>query len=409
MILAKFSILVTLSQIFPGAGQANETAPLAISLGPRPYYLIEKMADSPLKSRLKSCANGPFHATDFSIGHRGAQLMFPEHTIEANTAAARMGAGVLECDVTFTKDRTLVCRHAQNDLHRTTNILGTNLASKCAVAFAPATETTKARASCKTSDLTQEEFLSLEPKMDAANPQAKTLTDYMNATANWRTDLYANGGTTLMTHAQSIAHFAALGAKFMPELKTPSVDMPFNGYTQNDFAQALIDDYKSANIPAKDVWPQSFNLEDILYWIENEPEFGAQAVFLDSSYRDKNWSSMDAQTWHYSMSDLKSLGLNYIAPPIWALLTVENGEIVPSLYANHARAAHLKIIAWSIERSGPLNNGGGWYFQSVKSAISGDNDLYEIIDVLAQKVGVSGIFSDWPATVTYYANCMGLE
>jgi glycerophosphoryl diester phosphodiesterase len=32
-----------------------------------------------------------------------------------------------------------------------------------------------------------------------------------------------------------------------------------------------------------------------------------------------------------------------------------------------------------------------------------------VIDALAQQVGVKGIFSDWPATVTYYANCMGLK
>jgi glycerophosphoryl diester phosphodiesterase len=32
-----------------------------------------------------------------------------------------------------------------------------------------------------------------------------------------------------------------------------------------------------------------------------------------------------------------------------------------------------------------------------------------VIDVLAQEVGVIGIFSDWPATTTYYASCMGLK
>jgi len=31
------------------------------------------------------------------------------------------------------------------------------------------------------------------------------------------------------------------------------------------------------------------------------------------------------------------------------------------------------------------------------------------LDVLAQQVGIEGIFSDWPATVTYYASCMGLD
>jgi glycerophosphoryl diester phosphodiesterase len=29
--------------------------------------------------------------------------------------------------------------------------------------------------------------------------------------------------------------------------------------------------------------------------------------------------------------------------------------------------------------------------------------------VLARHVGILGIFSDWPATVTYYANCTGLK
>ena len=33
-------------------------------------------------------------------------------------------------------------------------------------------------------------------------------------------------------------------------------------------------------------------------------------------------------------------------------------------------------------------------------------DTYELLDVLARDVGILGIFSDWPATVTYYDNCM---
>ena len=31
------------------------------------------------------------------------------------------------------------------------------------------------------------------------------------------------------------------------------------------------------------------------------------------------------------------------------------------------------------------------------------------LDVLAKQVGILGIFSDWSATLTYYANCMGPE
>jgi glycerophosphoryl diester phosphodiesterase len=32
-----------------------------------------------------------------------------------------------------------------------------------------------------------------------------------------------------------------------------------------------------------------------------------------------------------------------------------------------------------------------------------------VLDVLARQVGVLGVFSDWPSTVTYYANCMKPE
>ena len=34
---------------------------------------------------------------------------------------------------------------------------------------------------------------------------------------------------------------------------------------------------------------------------------------------------------------------------------------------------------------------------------------FHLLHVLAQDVGIEGIFSDWPATTTYYANCMGLD
>jgi glycerophosphoryl diester phosphodiesterase len=84
----------------------------SVQVGPRPFYLVDKMDPSPLKRKLQQCSQGPFYQTDFSIGHRGGgTLQFPEHTKESHEAGARMGAGVLECDVTFTKDGQLVCRH----------------------------------------------------------------------------------------------------------------------------------------------------------------------------------------------------------------------------------------------------------------------------------------------------------
>ena len=49
------------------------------------------------------------------------------------------------------------------------------------------------------------------------------------------------------------------------------------------------------------------------------------------------------------------------------------------------------------------------HFDSTGKAIKKDSDMYKALHVLAKDVKVLGVFSDWPATVTYYANCMGLD
>ncbi len=73
-----------------------------------------------------------------------------------------------------------------------------------------------------------------------------------------------------------------------------------------------------------------------------------------------------------------------------------------------AKGAGLEIITWTLERSGRLAAGGGYYYQSIADTVDRDGDALLLLDVLARQVGVLGVFSDWPATVTYYANCMGL-
>jgi glycerophosphoryl diester phosphodiesterase len=378
--------------------------------GVRPFYLIDAMKDGSLKSKLRSCARNTPKSTTFSIAHRGAPLEFPEHTVQSNKAAALMGAGIFECDVTFTKDKQLVCRHAQDDLQATTNILLTNLREKCTKSFSAANGTEPAVAECRTTDITLEEFKSLRGKMDGFNKNAKDIQSYMAGTPAWRTELYSEAGGTLLTHKESIALFKEFGGKFTPELKEAVVPMPYLGFSQEQYAQALINDYKEAGISPKDVFPQSFNLNDVIYWVQNEPEFGKQAIYLDGRYEQKGFNPAKPEMLKPSMQELYAKGVRYIAPPIWVLLTTgSNGEIIPSAYTKAAKDAGLNIIAWSLERDGPMNKGGGWYHQSIKSAINSDGQIYEVLDVLAQQVGVKGVFSDWPATVTYYANCMGLN
>ena len=183
-----------------------------IQYGVRPFYLIDAMREGPLKSKLKSCSRNTPQRTSFSIAHRGAPLQFPEHTVQSNKAAALMGAGIFECDVTFTQDKKLVCRHAQNDLQATTNILLTNLQEKCTKSFTPASGTEPALAECRSTDITLEEFKTLRGKMDGVNKNAKDIQSYMTGTPNWRTELYSESGGTLLTHQESIALFKQFGS-----------------------------------------------------------------------------------------------------------------------------------------------------------------------------------------------------
>ena len=393
-----------------------DAAKTRVQLGPRPFYLVEKLNDGNLKEALRECAakKKKYEHRDFSIGHRGAPLQFPEHTLESYRAADRMGAGIIECDVTFTSDGELVCRHAQCDLHTTTNILATPLAEKCSTPFAPAVfdeagvRTSSATARCCASALTLAEFKSLEGKMDARDPNATTVEEFLGGTADFRTDLYATGGT-LLSHAESIRLIDGFGAKFTPELKGVTDGFGTSGLTLETYARKMILEYIDAGIDPRRVYAQSFNLDDVLQWIHEFPRFGDQAVLLDG--RNPVVLSATPPTLEEFM-DLKAAGVNIVAPPMPALLETDaDNQIVPSGYATNAREADLDIISWSLERSGRIvedviPNPNDFYYRTTLDALENDGDILRTVDVLARDVGIIGLFSDWPATVSFYANCI---
>jgi glycerophosphoryl diester phosphodiesterase len=383
----------------------------SVQLGPRPFYLVQGMDVGKLKDRLMQCENGPFYRTDFSIAHRGGALLFPEHSDTAYRGGARMGAGIVECDTTFTQDGELVCRHSECDLHTTTNIVATDLNNQCTVPWTAPGQNPAPK--CCTSDLTLAEFKTLKAKMDASNPAATTAEGYLGGTASWRTDLYT-GHANVMSLKESIALNQELGVKHTPELKGAEHQDRVNTIfgSQADYAQKFIDTLKAGGVEPKDAWVQSFNKDDILYWIKNEPAFGKQAVYLDSI--DPTVSPPIPRLTMDELKQLKKQGVRIFAPPMWALLSVNHaGEVVPSEYANDIKKVGLDIITWTFERA-DLRQGAsqaGWYYQfdPQGKAIKKDSDMYKALDVLARKVGILGIFSDWPATVTYYANCMSLK
>ncbi len=110
-------------------------------------------------------------------------------------------------------------------------------------------------------------------KMDAANPMATTVAQYMGGTPTFRTDLYATCGT-LMTHAESIAadstpgrqvHAGAQGRRACRCRST-------GDYTQEQYAQQMIDEYKAAGIEPDAACSRSRSASTTCcYWIEHEP------------------------------------------------------------------------------------------------------------------------------------------
>ncbi|KAK5635574.1 hypothetical protein RRF57_011286 [Xylaria bambusicola] len=381
-----------------------------VELGPRPEYLINNMDEGPLKDKLALCLEKKVYTTHFSIGHRGGGcLQFPEETMQSLVAGTRMGAGIQECDLAFTSDRELVCRHDQCDLHTTTNIVATTLGAKCTTPFEPASDGKAATAKCCTSDITLAEFKSLCGKMDGYNASATTPEDFLHGTPNWRTDLYSTCATVL-SHKEFIQYVDSQGLQFTTELKQPRVPMPFQGnYTTQMYEQQVVDEYVEAGINPSRVWLQSFVFEDVAYWLKHAPEFGRQAILLDQS-GDPPTSTVEKAA--ANLTFYKDAGVKIVAPPLPYLVSVDaDGEYVPSIYATKAKELGLDIITWSLERSGPLAQAvarNDYYYSTITNGTHRDGDMYKLVDVLAQDVGVKGIFSDWSATVTFYANCMRL-
>lgn len=256
-------------------------------------------------------------------------------------------------------------------------------------------------------------------KMEAAGSvNSTTPEEYVyGGTADWRTDLYQYSCPIIPTHKESIELIKSYKGKFTPELKSPEVDMPFEGtYTQEDYAQQMIDEYIAAGIPPEEVWPQSFNSEDVIYWVKNT-DYGDQAVALDDKYEE---TEEEFRVWH---SMLAENGVKIVAPPMWMLVKEDPNSdigITTSAYVDSAKEHGLGIITWTLERTGPGLN--GWYWQSLANSIDNydknalanheidrvDGMKFELLRVLSEDAGVVGVFSDWPATTTFYANCMGL-
>jgi len=74
----------------------------------------------------------------------------------------------------------------------------------------------------------------------------------------------------------------------------------------------------------------------------------------------------------------------------------------------------LLLGPWSEHRPPPLGgyeNDPQYYWETLQGQgldLTEGSPRFDLLHVLATEVGIVGIFSDWAADVTFYANCMGL-
>jgi glycerophosphoryl diester phosphodiesterase len=177
----------------PTAPAVAQSVPLPheAQIGPRPFYLVDKMKEGPLKQKLSQCT-GPFHKTDFSIGHRGAALMFPEHSKEAYTPQPhgrrhhRMRRDIHEGPPAG------LSAFAMRFTPRPTSSLFLRWPRNARRVSAGRSATGRGVRKVLHQRLYAGEFKQLTAKMDSANTDATTVADYINGTPRWRTDLYAN-------------------------------------------------------------------------------------------------------------------------------------------------------------------------------------------------------------------------
>ena len=255
-----------------------------------------------------------------------------------------MGAGIIECDVTFTERPQSWYADTRNAIWPVFRPIFCKL-SWPTPADSHSLQPNKAHRPAPNAVPVTSPWRSLNPcaRPDVKNSQATSVDEFLAPLDSPVID-QPNQCGTVMSHRDSIELIRDLGTAFTPELKRPEVPMPFNGFSQQDYAKKLLTEYQQAGIPTKQVYPQSFNINDVRYWIENHPQYAQQTIWLVPRQR---------QLVPLSFAELQSLqaeGLHIIAPPIPMLVQQNSkGQVEPTAFAKAAKASGLKIITWTFE------------------------------------------------------------
>ena len=449
-----------------------------VDFGPRPWYLADNLLDrstafagtesaylassstartlklKELQGKLSwNTCPGPHKRNMESMALGGAAMEFPRNSKEAFVAAARMGAGALGCEATFSKDGHLVCREQVCDLHYTTDILlkDSTLAAKCTSPFAAGNG-----AKCCTTDFTKDELATLCSTMNmATQASATTAAEFlMLSNDGWRTTIYQDGiCSPVMSHTDFIALAQSLNVKIVSELKhgdysavTPAADAAgttpsSDGRTvsnKNDAADAFLADYVTAGFAGADLYPQSMDKDHVKRFL-SKPN-GANAVFrYGPGLKDgfDTWSN----TYKAIFDELRAETppLKFASVAMNELLIADDkygGSYTKTEPATYFHTHGINIFVWTFDAwkagsrtcyaSGSVDERWRWYHGQCLSAgqfyagecaasssdgqcewmVYKDADELLILHALFTDAQAMAVFSEWPATVSHYTSCV---
>jgi glycerophosphoryl diester phosphodiesterase len=436
-----------------------------VDFGPRPWYLADRLLDRSTGTESPSLASSDPQRTNKlkelqnklswdscpgshernleSMALGGAAMQFPRNSKVAFVAAARMGAGKLGCEVTFSKDGHLVCREQQCDLHYTTDILlnpdHSSLKDKCNITFAAG-----GGAKCCTTDFDLDELKTLCATMNMATETSATnVGEYLKLSeSGWRTTIYQDGHCSpVMAHTEFIQLASSLNVAIVSELKdgeystvthtNPEFSLKLGD--KNNAAEAFLADLD--NFEVKSLYPQSMDKEHVKSFLNNPK--GVNAVFrygpgLKNGY--DTWSN----TYKAIFDELKALTppVKYASVAMNELL-IANDEYGVSFRmtdpAKYFQENKINIFVWTFDAwkarsatcyaSGAVDERWHWYHgqclsegqfyagecsrgSQCKWIVYKDADELLILHALFTDAKVMAVFSEWPATVSHYTSCI---
>ena len=234
--------LLTASLLLGGVPAAGQSVDARVELGPRPQFLVDDMRDGPLKTRLASLPRRSRRGARRSRSAIAVPAWCFRSTRSKPTRPVFAWAPA-RSSATSPSPRilALVCRHSQNDLATTTDILLTPLAQTCVEPFTPAElNDERCRRAARESRVPHERAHARRVQVAARQDRRvrsgcadrRAVRDAATGrTPGSRRGLPSAARCSRMPRASRC--FERLGVQMTPELKEPSVELPFNGLTRD--------------------------------------------------------------------------------------------------------------------------------------------------------------------------------